>query len=151
MPYSKLKSKDGGFTRTGSRTPMQWSDGKNAGFSETDGDTYLPINDNFEMVNVEAEEKDPDSLINTVRELVRIKRENPDLFGAANEFELVSDTYPLVFKRKCEKGELLCAVNPSAREEKIENFGGEILFSHNAEINEKQIVLKEASFIWMKK
>lgn len=151
MPYSCLKSKDGGFTRTGSRTPMQWSGGKNAGFSETDGDTYLPINENFETVNVEAEEKDPDSLINTVRELVRIKRENPDLFSAANEFELISDTYPLVFKRKCEKGELLCAVNPSAREEKIENSGGEILFSHNAEINEEQIILKEASFIWMKK
>lgn len=150
MPYSNLKSKDGGFIRTGSRTPMQWSGGKNSGFSITDSDTYLPINENYQTVNVETEEKNPDSLINTVRELVRVKRENPELFGAGNEFELISDTYPLIFKRKGDNGALFCAVNPSKREIKIQNPSGEILASNNVEINDTEITLKETSFIWMK-
>lgn len=150
MPYSDIKSKDGGFIRTGSRTPMQWSSDKNAGFSNTEGETYLPINKDYAQVNVETQEKDGGSLYNTVKELVRIKRGNPDLFESTNTFELVSDTYPLIFKRKGQDGELLCAVNPSKREYRIENSGGEVLFSHNTDINKDEIVLKEASFVWMK-
>lgn len=151
MPYSHLKSKDGGFTRTGSRTPMQWSGGKNAGFSKTEGECYLPVNENYKTVNVETEENTPDSLLNTVKELVKIKKENPDIFEATNSFKLISDTYPLIFERHGKEGSLICAVNPSSEERRIENFGGEVLKTHNAEIRDKEIVLKEASFIWIRK
>ncbi len=150
MPYSELKSKDGGFIRTGSRTPMQWTDGKNAGFSSTDNDTYLPINESFKEVNVESEERDAASLYNTVKNLVAIKRANPDLFDATNSFELISDTYPLIFKRKGENGELFCIINPSNREYRIEKSNGDILASYNAEISKNDIILKGTSFVWMK-
>ena len=43
MRYIPLKSRDGGYHRTGSRTPMQWNNGKNLGFSNTDGELYLPV------------------------------------------------------------------------------------------------------------
>ena len=47
-----MPSKEGGFTRTGSRTPMQWKKGKNAGFSDGAKELlYLPVNENG--VNVE--------------------------------------------------------------------------------------------------
>ncbi|MBO7217114.1 MAG: glycosylase, partial [Clostridia bacterium] len=104
MAYSNLKNKDGGYIRTGSRTPMQWSADKNAGFSTTDSETYLPIPESYKTENVEAEEKNPDSLLNTVKKLVKIKRENPDLFSATNDFALISDLYPLFFKRTGENG-----------------------------------------------
>lgn len=151
MPYSKLKSRDGGYIRTGSRTPMQWSNGKNAGFSETDGDTYLPINENYKTVNVKTEENTPDSLINTVKSLVSIKRQNPDIFDAANDFELISQTYPLVFKRKGKAGELVCAINPSDRQYRIKNCGGRVLASLNSEFSGNEIVLNKNSFIWIQK
>ncbi len=151
MPYSNLKSKDGGYIRTGSRTPMHWSDAKNAGFSDSDSDIYLPINENFRSVNVEAEEQNSNSLYNTVKNLVLVKRKYPELFNALNEIELISDTYPIVFKRKGGDGELICAFNPSDKEVTIRNFGGEILVSQNAEVTDAEIILKGVSFIWMKK
>ena len=44
LPYREgLASKEGGYFRTGSRTPMQWDGGKNRGFSSADGALYLPV------------------------------------------------------------------------------------------------------------
>lgn len=150
MTYEKLKSKDGGYCRTGSRTPMQWSGEINAGFSKTEGNTYLPINSDFELVNVETEGANPNSLINEVKKLVAIKRENPDLFGCSNDFELVSDTYPLIFKRKTDKGELLCAINPSEREYEI-SASGEVLAASNAEIKDGRVAMGPISYAWIAK
>jgi alpha-glucosidase len=54
------------------RTPMQWSGGPNAGFSES-GQTWLPLHPDYVSVNVEAENADPDSLLNVTRALLRIR------------------------------------------------------------------------------
>ena len=55
-----MPSKEGGFTRTGSRTPMQWKKGKNAGFSDGAKELlYLPVNENG--VNVEEQLADENS------------------------------------------------------------------------------------------
>lgn len=44
MRYRPLPSKEGGYTRTGSRTPMQWDDGANLGFSQAAAEAlYLPV------------------------------------------------------------------------------------------------------------
>ncbi|MCA9923226.1 MAG: hypothetical protein KC421_12680, partial [Anaerolineales bacterium] len=52
--------------RHGCRTPMQWGNGRHAGFSAADK-TYLPVNDDFEHNNVAAQESDPDSYLNRTR------------------------------------------------------------------------------------
>ena len=93
MPYTDLKTKDGGYYRTGARTPMQWTGGKNAGFSDTDGELYLPVNENYTTVNCEAMEKDENSLLNAVKALVAAKREYLADFTPQGEFELVSDGF----------------------------------------------------------
>ncbi len=62
--------------RAGARTPMQWSRGKNDGFSTADPDKlYLPVDTSPDAPNVAGEEKDPNSLLNNVRKLIQIKKE----------------------------------------------------------------------------
>lgn len=63
-------------SRDNARTPMQWTADKNAGF--TDGETpWFTINPNYTEINVEAAEKDPNSVLNFYRLLLRLRRENP--------------------------------------------------------------------------
>lgn len=150
MKYERIKNKDGGYCRTGSRTPMQWSDEKNAGFSQTEGELYLPVYDDFKELNAAKQEKDPDSLLNEVKKLVEIKRKYPQLFGAGNQFELLTDKYPLCFRRTNGAESLLCVVNPSKNEYRLERNKGKVLASANTELHEDSIVMKGCSYLWIK-
>ncbi|MBR4545062.1 MAG: alpha,alpha-phosphotrehalase [Oscillibacter sp.] len=62
-------------SRDNSRTPMQWSAGRNAGF--TDGSPWLEIPANYSFINVEAEEDDPDSILHYYRTLIKLRKEYP--------------------------------------------------------------------------
>ncbi len=66
------------------RTPMQWDDTHNSGFSSHDR-TWLPVNPNFHRVNVEQARGEPASLLNTIRELLRIRKEQPALHSGSLE------------------------------------------------------------------
>ena len=61
-------------SRDNSRTPMQWSAEKFAGFSEVEG--WISSPENYKKINVEAEEKDSDSILNFYKELVKFRKEN---------------------------------------------------------------------------
>ena len=111
---------------------------------------YLPVYDNYKDVNVEVQLKEEDSLIREVQRLVEIKRKYPKLFGCGNDFELISDTYPLVFTRKSGEEKLICAINPSEREYKLDVKKGEMLSASNVEVSDNSIVLKPTSYLWMK-
>ncbi len=112
MRYLSLPTKEGGYFRTGSRTPMQWSNGKNAGFSTADpDDLYLPVDPSEDAPNVEAQEGNPYSLLNTVMTLLTLRHEEPDL-QADGPFEVLyarQGRLPFVYRR----GDLVIAVNPS--------------------------------------
>jgi len=58
------------------RTPVQWNAQKNAGFSETE--PWYAVNPNYTEVNVEAAEKDPNSLLNFYRKLIALRKEYKD-------------------------------------------------------------------------
>jgi alpha-glucosidase len=64
--------------RDGERTPMQWSDGPQAGFS-TDPKTWLPIPSSYKTTNVASESADPNSLLNWHEKLIRMRRDLPAL------------------------------------------------------------------------
>ena len=73
-------------SRENSRTPVQWSAGENAGF--TTGKPWFPINENYTEVNVEAQEKDPNSLLNFYRKLIAFRKGNPlALYGDYREHD----------------------------------------------------------------
>jgi maltose alpha-D-glucosyltransferase/alpha-amylase len=81
----KLTTKEGGYTRTGSRTPMQWNSGANAGFSGTAPEMlYLPLDKESGAPDVESQEKDPQSLLNTVKDLLRLRNSNEELGSKPN-------------------------------------------------------------------
>ena len=115
---AELPTKEGGYTRTGSRTPMQWSAGKNAGFSDGDEkDLYLPVDADYEKVNVAAEEADPGSLLHTVRDLLALRHGEKEL-QADGSFAVVYEKKedPLFVYRR---GGILLALNPSGEEKTL--------------------------------
>lgn len=118
-----MTSKEGGYGRTGTRTPMQWSAEKNAGFSEGAPESlYLPVDPDPQRPNVEAQDKNPDSMLNFTRALLKLRQSSPAL-GNDGELGLVyaeDKKYPFVYTRYAENGErFLVVVNPAARTEKV--------------------------------
>lgn len=111
-----LTSKEGGFSRTGTRTPMQWDSSANCGFSTADADKlYLPVDTSADAVTVEAQENDENSMLNTIRCVIRLRNENPEL-QADGDFKVVyaeKQKYPFIFQR----GKFVVAVNPSGKEQ----------------------------------
>jgi alpha-glucosidase len=59
------------------RSPMQWSTGPNAGFSEAE--PWLPLASDDPAMTVEVQREDPDSVLNLFRSLVRLRKETPAL------------------------------------------------------------------------
>ncbi|MDD6043664.1 MAG: alpha-glucosidase, partial [Eubacteriaceae bacterium] len=60
------------MSRDNARTPFQWSDKENAGF--TTGTPWLKINDNYREINAESQENDPHSVLNYYRRLVALRK-----------------------------------------------------------------------------
>lgn len=71
-------------SRDNGRTPMQWSGKKYAGFSEQT--PWISIPSNYKEINVEAEEQDPDSVLNYYRKLVRLRKEYPVIQEGSIDF-----------------------------------------------------------------
>jgi maltose alpha-D-glucosyltransferase/alpha-amylase len=100
---------EGYYNRAGCRTPMQWDDSANAGFSTAPSDSlYLPIDASADRPNVAAQVDDPASTLNVVRQLIGWRRAVPAL-GSRTSNRVISRTYPLAYVR----GEShLVVVNP---------------------------------------
>ena len=120
-----LPSKEGGYSRTGTRTPMQWTSGKNLGFSDATPDMlYLPVDAAADAPTVEAQQNDPESLLNTVKALISLRKSHDDLNGDG-EFEVihaVQDNPLFVYRR----GELYIFVNPGLSDVVYDLQGNEL-------------------------
>ena len=64
-------------SRDNARTPMQWDNKKNAGFSKAV--PWIKVNDNFKKINVKNQEKDLDSILNHYKLLIKLRKENSTL------------------------------------------------------------------------
>jgi alpha-glucosidase len=63
--------------RDGERTPMQWSDAPNAGFTKAGVTPWLPVPPTYAEVNVKADETQPNSLLDWYKTLIQLKKTNP--------------------------------------------------------------------------
>jgi maltose alpha-D-glucosyltransferase / alpha-amylase len=118
----EVPNKEGGtlgkVQRCGSRTPMQWSTEKNAGFSTAPAEKlYLPIDPSELRPNVATEEHDPASMLNFTRALLKLRREHPALGNAADFQPLYAEKnkYPFVYLRVAGMERIIVAINPAER------------------------------------
>jgi alpha-glucosidase len=104
--------------RDGERTPMQWSDGLNAGF--TTGKPWLPIAPNYKTHNVATESKDPDSILSLYRKIIALRGSERAL-REGKYIELNgSDPYVLAFARQDVGGNsVVVALNMSDSAQKV--------------------------------
>ncbi len=119
MQYQRnLVSKEGGFSRTGARTPMQWNNAKNAGFSKAAPKAlYLPVDPAADRPTVADQDRKPDSLLNHVRTLLTLRQTHAPL-GNDGSFELLHGrpgSSALVYLRCAGQHRILMAINPAAR------------------------------------
>ena len=114
-----LKSVEGGYNRTGSRSPMQWNHGVNLGFSNASPEKlYIPTDDKPNSPTVEDQMKDPNSLYYEVKKLIALRREHSALLSDG-DIEFVSDGAdgsPLAYIRSSADEKILVVVNPADRE-----------------------------------
>jgi maltose alpha-D-glucosyltransferase/alpha-amylase len=114
-----LPSVEGAYKpRAGARTPMQWSPGKNLGFSIADsGKLYLPLDLSPDAPTVEAQQLNPNSLLNHVRRLIQLRKNEPSLAGYAEFVPVLagSNTYPFIFVRAVDKDVVLAVFNPGEK------------------------------------
>ena len=118
-----LVSVEGGYDRTGARTPMQWNGGKNCGFSEADKDKlYICQDEDESRPDAEAQIQDPDSLWHEVRRLTALRKEHPALlaFGGFSVIYAEKNKYPFIYQRTAETETVWVVLNPSDREITLE-------------------------------
>jgi alpha-glucosidase len=82
MPAEQVLPLVAPFGRDKCRTPMQWADAPNGGFSPAGVQTWLPVNLNYAQgVNVAEQLEDPSSLLNFYRRMLRVRKETPALIA----------------------------------------------------------------------
>ena len=108
---SKLMPKAAAFrivqqrSRENARTPMQWSDDAFAGFSSRN--PWFYVNPNYHEINVENEEKDPNSILHFYRKLLRFRKDNPIvIYGSYREL-MEKDEQLYVYERLWQGRKLL--------------------------------------------
>ncbi|MBV9642168.1 MAG: hypothetical protein JO334_01235 [Verrucomicrobia bacterium] len=107
----------GTLSRCGSRTPMQWSKEKNAGFSTAPVEQlYLPIDPCTSRPDVATEEKNPGSMLNFTRALLSLRRNHPALANNTGFKPIYAEknSYPFVYLRSADSEQIIIAVNPAA-------------------------------------
>jgi maltose alpha-D-glucosyltransferase/alpha-amylase len=103
--------------RAGSRTPMQWTSGNNAGFSDApDGNLYLPIDPEPDRPNVATQEREPESMLNFTRKLLHLRQSLPALSNVG-DFKVIHAEplkAPFVYERSEGRQRVIVSVNPTA-------------------------------------
>jgi maltose alpha-D-glucosyltransferase/alpha-amylase len=106
--------------RNGVRTPMQWSADRNAGFSHTSPQRlYLPVNIepeyHYEAINVEAQQKNPDSLLWWMKRLIALNKHYRAFGCGSLEFLHPDNRKILAFVRRYQDETILVVANLSHR------------------------------------
>jgi len=138
MNYRFIPTKEGGYHRTGSRTPMQWDGSENLGFSKAAADKlYLPVDPAADAPTVENQLSDPGSMLHFVRSVIALRHREADLQAYSSFAPYHVGKRAFAYKR----GKLLLAVNPGLEAEEVQLDGSyEMIFSHGASALDGQIL-----------
>ncbi len=111
--------------RDGVRTPMQWSADRNGGFSRADPQRlYLPpimdANYGYQAINVEAQQRDPSSLLNWTRRMIQVRKSHAAFGRGSLTFLYPRNRKVLAFVREHDGQKLLCVFNLARSAQAVE-------------------------------
>ena len=113
-----LPNKEGSNERSGTRTPMQWTKGKNAGFSTSAPDKlYFPVDTENGKLTVEAQQGDQNSLLSYTRKLTAL-RHSAKALDNEGDWKLLNQKgqeYPMVYERTLGEEKYVVVVNPGVK------------------------------------
>ncbi|MDF2614020.1 MAG: oligo,6-glucosidase [Clostridia bacterium] len=122
--------------RDNARTPMQWDESPNAGF--TTGEPWIGVNPNYKMINVDESIKDTDSVFHYYKKLLQLRKEH--LIMPYGKYQLVLEDHEQIY-----------AYTKTLEDEKwivILNFGDtEVLFEMPLDIQMKNAKLILANYV----
>ena len=137
MKYHRGIHKDGGSVRTGARTPMQWTDGKNRGFSTAET-LYLPV-DNSE-ISVEAQENS--GLLPTVKALASLAKN----LSYDTPVNVLAAGYPFVYERATAQGVYTVVLQAANRSATFKADFDKVLLCENCSVENGEIYTEGVGF-----
>ncbi len=127
--------------RDGCRSPMQWNQQVNAGFSQST--TWLPVHPNYMQRNVKNQSENPDSLLNFYKNLIRLRRSHPALYKGSIQFSEGIPEKVLNFVRLTSEEQVMIILNFDSKSHDFEIPGEyrstswEVLYSQHQCSGEK--------------
>ncbi|KMK78184.1 glycoside hydrolase family 13 protein [Alkalihalobacillus pseudalcaliphilus] len=105
--------------RDNSRTPMQWSDSYQAGFS-TSEKPWFGVNPNYTSINVAAQEKDSSSILNYFKSMIKLRKQYEGLVYGKYDLLLPEDEFIYAYSRTLGEETFLIVVNLFAEQVKLD-------------------------------
>ncbi len=96
-------------SRDNARTPMQWNDEENAGF--TKGKPWIKVNPNYNEINAMQQVEDEDSIFNCYKELIRLRRNYPVFVEGDFRMMFAEDENIFAYTREDKDTQLLVVCN----------------------------------------
>jgi oligo-1,6-glucosidase len=130
-------------SRDNARTPMQWDDGPQAGF--TTGEPWIKVNPNHTAINVVQALADPNSVLHYYRQLIRLRRENPVMVYGTYDLILADHPQIYAFTRTLDDHRLLVILNFSGDAPVFDlpaglSFSGKRLLVGNYPVDEAEAI-----------
>lgn len=124
-----LTSVEGGYGRTGSRSPMQWNSCANSGFSSAAQEKlYIPQDPDSNRPTVEKQINDPDSIYSEIKKLIKIRKDNPAL-NNCSEIDFESYDKEMIYLRKSENQTIKVIIAPAGKQD-ITAEKGKIIYNY---------------------
>jgi oligo-1,6-glucosidase len=140
-------------SRDNARTPFQWNSDNHAGF--TKGNPWLKVNEDYRTINAQDQIKDPNSIYNFYKELIRLRKQHSTLIYGNTEFVLSEYEQIIAYRRFDENESFNVLLNFSDQSVEIEyNCTNQQLVQNNIEsfkVNDQTITLRPWQAVILKK